>query len=176
MHPSNDRHVLVPGLSRSQDRAASVRHCWAANRTDDAHQLSPLSLINMTKQLACVRMQLHGTRALSVSAHVYHVLQMYNAPGLYRLQAVGDHIRAFDVQVASPEDVADEVRCIGRRARDCDMASPLRNSVHSSSARRVRVRRGRRDEADHPLCVSSIPVPKQRPTQALKMTTPTAAL
>ncbi len=38
-------------------------------------------------------------------------VQMYNAPGLYRLQAVGDHIRAFDVQVASPEDVADEVRC-----------------------------------------------------------------
>lgn len=35
--------------------------------------------------------------------------QMSNALGLRRLQAVGDHIRAFDVQVASPEDVADEV-------------------------------------------------------------------
>ena len=37
---------------------------------------------------------------------------MVNALGLYRLQAVGDHIRAFDVQVASPEDVADEVRFV----------------------------------------------------------------
>jgi hypothetical protein len=36
---------------------------------------------------------------------------MSNAPGLRRLQAVGDHIRAFDVQVASPEEVADEVPC-----------------------------------------------------------------
>ena len=35
--------------------------------------------------------------------------QMSNAHGLRRLQAVGDHIRAFDVQVASPEEVADEV-------------------------------------------------------------------
>ena len=34
---------------------------------------------------------------------------MRQAPGLRRLQAVGDHIHAFDVQVASPEEVADEV-------------------------------------------------------------------